>query len=54
MMTSSLCNESDESDDFDANTVLLTVHLAMRDFETTVMDAMDVETFLVTFVKSGG
>ena len=38
------CNEHDESDDFDANTVLLIVHLVMRDFETTVMDAMDVET----------
>ena len=38
------CNEHDESDNFDANTVLSTVHLVMRDFKTTVMDAMDVET----------
>ena len=38
------CNENDESDDCDANTELLTVHFVMRDFETTVMDAMDVET----------
>ena len=38
------CNENDESDDFDVNTVPLTVHLVLRDSETTVMDATDVET----------
>ena len=48
------CNENDESDDFDANTVLLTVHLVMRDFETTVMDAMDVETSFGELCKKWG
>ena len=36
--------ECSENDDFDANTVLLIVLLVLRDFETTVMDAMVVET----------
>ena len=45
------CTENDESDDFDTNSVLLTVHLVIGDFETTVMDVMDVETSFCELCK---
>ena len=37
------CNDNDESDDFDVNTVQLTFHPVVKDAGATMVSAMDVE-----------